>query len=159
MLANGLCWHWPDISGDIPQPDELEHVLNGMAQTSRKDLWPFSTHKCSISTGMKTNGYCTAYSLSAPYKHSTRGPPVGHQRLATTGQQAHFDPLGGTRVGCNVGRRWQAATEPTLLSSCPPLCLLMFHFTGFGSQQLTSSCHSANPSSTGLASSPVLLAG
>ena len=52
-----------------------------------------------------------------------------------------------------------ATSEPTLLSSFPPLCLLMLHFTGFSHQQPTSRHHSANSSGTESASSLVPLAG
>ncbi len=66
-----------------------------------------------------------------PYKHSTSGPPAGHQWLVTPGWQADSHPLGGSGSVCKAGHL-QATTEPILLSSCPPLCLLMFQFTGFG---------------------------
>ncbi len=94
-----------------------------------------------------------------PYKHSTSGPPMGRQWLATPGWQADPHPLGGSGLVCKVGRQWQATTEPTLLSLCLPLCLLMFHFTGFRGEQPTSSRHSPNLSCTGSASSLIWLAG
>ena len=104
--------------------------------------------------------------MAPPYKHSTTGPLVGHQWTATPWWPAASYPQGGTEVGCNAGLRraatswWPDASHPLgdkevgckvgfwwvvggwqplhlLLSSSPPLCLLIFSFTGFGLQQPT----------------------
>ena len=71
----------------------------------------------------------------------------------------HRSGLQGDLGGLLAGHWRLATSEPTLLSSCPPLCLLMFSFNGFGGQQPTSSHHSADSSNTGLASSLLPLAG
>ena len=81
------------------------------------------------------------YPDQVPYKHSTSGPPAGLQEQAATGWQVNPYPLGaqrGLQGGPPADHQQQATTEPTLVSSCPPLCLLMFCLTGFGGQQLTS---------------------
>ena len=59
----------------------------------------------------------------SPYKHSTSGPTAGCWRTATPWQPADPNPLGRTHVGCKVGSQRLATFEPTLLSSCRPLCL------------------------------------
>ena len=48
---------------------------------------------------------------------------------------SHLSSTGWHRGGPVAGRVRLATTEPTLLSSCMPLCLLIFHFAGFGLQQ------------------------
>ncbi len=58
--------------------------------------------------------------IPPPYKHSTSGPLVGCQGLATTGWQANPHPLGGSGSVCKVGHRWAAGgRQPLSLPFCP----------------------------------------
>ncbi len=99
------------------------------------------------------------YTICNPYKHRTGGPPAASHLWSANQPSA----TGWLRVGLQGGppaaHPQQATTEPTVLSSYPPLRLLIFHFTDFGGQQPTSSRHSANPSGTGSASGLKWLAG
>ncbi len=85
-----------------------------------------------------------------------------HQR-PSSGLPEDSHPIEARRpsaTGCHRGEpqggppedRWRLATsQPTLLSPGPLLCFLLFHFSGFGLQQLTWSRHFAYSSGTGSA--------
>ena len=63
--------------------------------------------------------------------------PAALKRPATPWRLAASHPVGGTEVGFKVDLQRLACSEPNLLSTDPPLCLLYFHFTGSGLQQPT----------------------
>ena len=90
--------------------------------------------------------------LQTEYQRPADRPLEGASWPSSTGWHR-----AGLQGGPRAGHHRLATPEPTLLLTCLPLSLLMFHFTGFGCQQPTSSHHSADSSSTGLASSLVPL--
>ena len=67
-------------------------------------------------------------------RRSARGQPPHGSQPCLSSIRWH---RGGLQGGLPVGHWRLATSEPTLLSSGPPLYLLIFHFTGFGLQLLT----------------------
>ena len=107
MTWNGMRWY--DITYDMDHDETLQDMIDRW-NFENLGHWRFPKTNClrnysNMLTKQSTGVYPINIALAAHRDGLQGGPPADHWR--------------------------QAATEPTLLSFCPPLCLLMFCFTGF----------------------------